>query len=384
MKLSKLVLTAAALAAGALTVNPAVAQIKVGVLHSLTGSASAQGITQKQAIELAVPSTIGGEKVTLVIMDDATDPAIAARNAKKLIEQDGVDLIIGPTATPSSIATAQAATAAKVPHFPGAPVSLGDARDEWLFNVPPPPVKWILPAIRDMKKRGVKTVGFLGFSDAWGDVSLKALQAHAEAGGYKIVADERYARADTTVTGQVLRLMAAKPDAIFMGVAGSPGVLGNVAIKERGYTGPIYNGNGVFNNTFLTLGGPTINGVHAVIGAIGLPDSLPDSDPRKPVVQDFLKRYTALHGKDSADAIAGYGYDAAVLAVKALEKAVASKAKPGTPAFREALAAGMRDLKKVPGVHSIYTFDDPKFPWGVGDDATFLVKVANGKWAAAE
>lgn len=189
---------------------PAMAQIKVGIILALSGSAASQGIPQKQALELAIPREIGGQKVTSIIMDEASDPAIAARNAKKLVEEDKVDVIIGGSITPSSIAVAQITSTAQIPFLPNAPVRFGDSRDEWLFNVPPPPIKWIVPTVKEIKKRGVKTVGFLGFSDAWGDITLKALQSHAEDGGYKIVAEERYARADTSITGQVLRLMAAR------------------------------------------------------------------------------------------------------------------------------------------------------------------------------
>lgn len=370
-------------AAGFMTLSTAVqADVSIGIVHSLTGSASAQGVPQKQAIELALPAEIGGEKVRVIVMDDATDPTIAARNATKLIEDDKVDLIIGPTITPSAISIAQVATAARIPYLPAAPVKLGDARDEWIFNVPPPPEKWIIPVIADFKKRGVKTVGFLGFSDAWGDITLAALKQYADEGGYEIVADERYARADTSVTGQVLRLVSANPDAIFLGVSGAPGVLGNLAVKER-YQGPIFNSNGVFNATFLTLGGAELEGVHAVIGAIGIADQLPDSEPRKAVALDFIAKYNEKHGPGTADAISGFGYDSGLIATAAIESAL-TKAKPGTPEFRTAVVEGLRAIDRLPGAHSFYTFADPRWPWGVGDDAAFLVKVEGGKWTLSD
>jgi len=381
---SKLAVLASATALSTLTlIGPAMAQIKIGIVHSLSGSAASQGIPQKQAIELAVPKEIGGQKVTLVVLDEASDPSIASRSTRKLIDEDKVDVIIGPTTTPGAIAMAQIASSAKIALLPAAPVSLGDARDEWLFNVPPPPMKWIIPTVKDMKNRGVKTVGFLGFSDAWGDINLKALQAYAEEGGYKIVAEERYARADTSVTGQVLRLMAAKPDAIFLGVSGTAGVLANVAVSERRFAGPIYNSNGVFNGDFLKLGGAALEGVYGTIGAIAVGEGLPDTEPRKPVVREFVEKYNAAHGAGKADAISGFGYDSGILVTQAIEKAL-PKAKPGTPEFRAAVAQGMRDLNRIPGTHSIYTFADPAWPWGVGDDAAFLVTVKGGKWVLAK
>ncbi|KQZ46657.1 hypothetical protein ASD54_21845 [Rhizobium sp. Root149] len=374
-----------ALVAGVLAASFGVAsaEVKVGVIHALSGSAASQGISQNQAIQIAIPKEIGGEKVRLVILDDAGDPAIATRNAKKLIEEEKVDVLLGPTTTPAAIAIAQVASSSKIALLPAAPVTLGDARDEWLFNIPPPPMKWIVPIIGDMKKRGVKTVGFIGFSDAWGDISLKALQSFAEQGGYKIITDERYARSDTSVTGQVLRVIGAKPDAVFLGVSGSPGVLANVTLNERGYAGPIYNGNGIFNKDFLSLGGSAIEGIFASVGAIAVGDQLPDNEPRKAVVRDFFNKFNSTYGKDKADAISGFGYDSGLLATQAIEKAL-KKAKPGTPEFRVAVRDGMREIDRLPGTHSIYTFADPKWPWGVGDDATFLVTVKGGNWTLAK
>ncbi|MBA4222536.1 MAG: branched-chain amino acid ABC transporter substrate-binding protein [Methylobacterium sp.] len=359
------------------------AEIKIGIAHSLSGPAASQGLPQKQAIELALPAEIGGEKVRIVVLDDATDPSVAARNAKKLIDEEKVDVILGPTATPSAIAMAQIAAAAGVPIMPGAPVSLRDARDAWLFNVPPPPSKWIIPVAADMKRRGIKTVGFLGFSDAWGDICLAALKEQAEKLGIRITAEERYARADTSVTGQVLKLLAAKPDAIFLGVSGTAGVLGNISVVERGYTGPIYNSNGIFNGDFLTLGGKPLEGIFGTIGAIAIPDSLAESEPRKAVVVDFLRKYDERYGKGKADAISGFGYDTGLIVSAAMAKALAY-ATPGTPEFRAAIAAEIRKLQRLPGTHSIYNYSDPTWPWGVGDDATFLVKVEKGKWVLAK
>ncbi|HWK67252.1 MAG TPA: ABC transporter substrate-binding protein [Rhizobiaceae bacterium] len=381
--ISRLVSLTTACAIGALVLaSPALADVKVGVVYSLSGPAASQGIALKNAVELAIPAEIGGEKVNVIVLDDASDPSVASRNARKLVEGDNVDIVIGPSTTPTAIAIAQITSAAKVVLMPTAPVKLGDGRDEWIFNVPPPPAKWMIPTITDMKKKGVKTVGFLGFSDAWGDINLSTLQAFAKDAGFEVVADERYARADTSVTGQVLRLVSKNPDAIFLGVSGSAGVLGNVAIVERGYKGPIYNSNGVFNKDFLSLGGAAIEGVHANIGAIAVAESLPDSEPRKAVALDFIAKYNAKYGEGVVDAVSGFGYDSGLLATQAIERALAS-AKPGTAEFRSAIATELRKLNQVPGVHSIYTFADPKWPWGVGDDAAFLVTVKDGKWILA-
>lgn len=381
--ISRLVTLTTACAIGALAlVSPALAEIKIGVVYSLSGPAASQGIALKNAVELAIPAEIGGEKVSLIVLDDASDPSVASRNARKLVESDNVDIIIGPSTTPTAIAIAQVTSAAKLVLMPTAPVKLDDARNEWIFNVPPPPAKWMLPTIADMKKRGIKTIGYLGFSDAWGDINLSTLQDFAKEAGFEIVADERYARADTSVTGQVLRLVSQNPDAIYLGVSGSAGVLANVAVVERGYQGPIYNSNGVFNKDFLTLGGSALEGVFANIGAIAVAESLPDSEPRKAVALDFVAKYNAKHGEGSVDAVSGFSYDSGLLAAQAIEKALAT-AKPGTPEFRASIATELRNLKQVPGVHSIYTFEDPKWPWGVGDDAAFLVTVKDGKWALA-
>lgn len=357
------------------------AEIKVGAIFSLTGSAAAQGIPQQQALELGLPAEIGGEKVTTIVLDDASDPAVAVRNARKLIEEDKVDVIIGPVLTPNCVAVAQVTSEAGVPHFTLAPVDLGADRNGFLFVVPPPPKMTMYPNVLDMKKRGVKTVGYLGFSDSWGDATLAALKGHAEEGGYTIVAEERYARSDTSVTGQVLRLLSANPDAVVLGVAGTPGVVGNVTIVERGFTGPIYNTNGVFNAEFLTLGGAELEGVHGTTGAINVWQALPDSEARKAVSKQYAESFLAKFGKGSYE-YGGFTYDAALVAAAGAELAV-KEAKPGTPEFRKALAASIRTLKQLPGVHSTYTYSDPTSPFGAGPDAAFLVQVHDGKWVMA-
>jgi len=159
----------------------------------------------------------------------------------------------------------------------------------------------------------VKTVGYIGFSDTWGDLVYNALQSLAPAGGYKIVTNERYGRQDTSVTGQVLKVMAANPDAVVVGGSGSPGATPHIALAERGYKGPIYHNHGTVNRAFIDAGKKSVEGAVAPTGALIVPEELPANFPTKAVSSDFTKRYEAAFGAGSRNAFAGYSYDGVLL-----------------------------------------------------------------------
>lgn len=371
------------LAAGLATfAGTAWADINIGVVAPLSGAAAAQGGPSKTGMELAIPTEIKGQKVNVIVLDDSSDPAVANRNTQKLISEYHVDVILGNIATPSSLAMANLTTAAKVPQISIAPISFGDERDAFIFNIPAPPRVWIVPIAEDMVKRGVKKVGFIGFSDPWGDMTLAALKEQAELHGFEIVAEERFARADTSVSGPILKLLSQSPDAVFIGGAGTPAALPNLALKERGFAGPIYNTNGIFNKDFNKLVGSGVNGINGVNGAVAVAGDLPDSEPRKAVALDFIKKYDDKVGANSWDAGAAFGYDAGLIVAAALEKA-ADHAEPGTEAFRAAVADGIRQLKDFPGAHSIYNFTDPKHPWGVDGSSVLLLQFEDGQWHLA-
>jgi len=353
------------------------ADIKIGVDLALTGPNASLGIPYRKGLD-AFPKEIGGENVSLIILDDGSDPSTAVKNAQKLINDEKVDLLIGPSSTPAVFAIAPVASSAHVPQIALSPVELGAKEAEWVVTIPQPGSIWIQPILKDMAKRGVKTVAFIGFSDPWGDLCFNSLKNAAPAYNIEIVADERYARTDNTVTGQVLKVLSKKPDAVFVGGSGSPGALPHLALAERRWKGPTYASPAIFNKDFLRLGGAAVENVMAATGPVGAYDQLPDSNPIKAVSAEFTKWYETANGEGSANGFAAYSYDAAKIFAKAAPLAL-SRAKPGTQAFRDALRAALREAKEIVGTQGIYNFK-PDTAYGVDERSVVLVKAEKGTW----
>jgi branched-chain amino acid transport system substrate-binding protein len=312
------------------------------------------------------------------VLDDASDPSTAVRNAQKLISDEKIDILFGPGNTPAIFAVAPVATAAKVPEISLSPVDLTGAEAEWVIAVPQPGDIWIQPIVKDMVKRGVKTAAFIGFSDPWGDLCFNAFKAAADKAGIQIVAQERYARSDNSVTGQVLKMLSKKPDAVFVGASGTPGALPHLALADRHWSGPTYGSPAIFNKDFLRVGGAAVENVMAVTGPIGAYDQLPDSNPIKAVSAQFVKAYEAANGAGSSNGFAAYAYDAGEI-FKAAAPAALAKGKPGTQAFRDAFREAIRNTKDVVGTQGIYNFKSGT-PYGVDDRSVILVSVDKGSW----
>jgi branched-chain amino acid transport system substrate-binding protein len=358
-------------------VGPAQADIKIGVVLALTGPNSSLGIPYRKGLDL-MPKEVAGEKVQMIYLDDASDPSTAVRNAQKLITEDNIDLLIGGSNTPSSQAMAAVTAREKVQQISVAPASYPADNSHWLIAVPQPANLWVGALVKDMLKRKVKTVAFIGFSDPWGDICYNAIKEVGEKNGLQIVTNERYARADTSVTGQVLKIIAAKPDAVLVGGSGTPGALPHIALAERNYTGPVYVTPGVFNQDFLRIGGKSVEDAIGVTGPIGAYQQLPDNNPIKKVSADFIKKYEDINGKGSWNSFAAFAYDALLVVENAIPVAL-KKAKPGTPEFRAALRDAIHAMQEVPGTNGVYAFKDGS-SYGVDDRSVILVQVKNGDW----
>jgi len=371
-------LFAALALAGAFAATAANAEITIGVSLGSTGPGSSLGIPYKNAFQL-VPKTLGGEPVKYIILDDESKPDNAAKNARKFASEDKVDAMMGSNGVPSAVAMIQVAAESKTPMIALTPVPpLAADRSHWTFVVPQTTELMMSAVVDRMKARGVKTVGYIGFSDTWGDLVYNALQTLAPSGGYKIVTNERYGRADTSVTGQVLKVMAANPDAVVVGGSGSPGATPHIALAERGYKGPIYHNHGTVNLPFIQTGKKSVEGAVAPTGALIVAEELPANFPTKAVSLDFVKRYESAFGAGSRNAFAGYSYDAVLLLNAAVPVAL-KKAKPGTPEFREALRSALESVKDVFGTHGVYTMSASNHN-GLDERARVLVQVENGQW----
>lgn len=376
MKAFALPVLAAAMLAAAPVLSSA--EVRVGVTVGSTGPGASLGIPYRNGFDI-LPDTLGGEPVRYFILDDATDPTNAARNARRLIEEDKVDLLLASSSTPSSTAVSEVAQQFKVPQISLSPVAINAIQNNpWVFSVAQP-VSVMMGAVVDhIKANGGKTIGYIGFGDSWGDLVLAGTRANTEQEGLTIVAEERYGRVDTSVAGQVLKLMSARPDAVVMGGSGTPGALPHVALRDRGYQGPIYHNHGVINRDFLRVGGKALEGGFAPTGPVMVAEQLPDDNPIKKVALDFSKAYEGKFGEGSRNAFSAYTYDAYLIADAAVAKAK-EKAKPGTAEFRQALRDAIENTREVVGTHGIYTMS-PTDHIGVDERAAVLVRITDGNW----
>lgn len=369
------------LLATALTVGfagAAVAQeVTIGLTMGTTGPGASLGIHYKNAFQL-MPKTIGGYPVKFIILEDKSDPTEAAQNARQLITEDKVDAFMGSVSVPSTTQLAQIANELKTPLMALSPVFLPPEKLEWTFVVPQPTTLMMSAVVDHMKAKGVKTVGYIGFSDSWGDIVLKSLEQVAGPDGIKIISNERYARADTSVTGQVLKVMASDPDAVVVGGSGTGGALPHIGLVERGYKKQIYHNHGTVNREFIKVGGKAVEGAIAPTGPLIVAEDLPADNPVKKVALDFITRYEQTFGNGTRNGFAGYSYDGFLLLDAAVPIA-AKKAKPGTPEFRQALRDALENVKNIVGTHGVYNIT-PKDHNGLDQRARVLVRVENGEW----
>ncbi len=308
-------LAVAALAVAGVTA-PARADVNVGVTLSATGPAASLGIPEKNTFEI-LPTTIAGEKINWIILDDASDTTKAVTNTRKLITEDKVDVVIGSTITPNSLAMVDIVSEAEVPMISMAAsariVDPGNPKTKWVFKTPQSDALMADAIAINMKANGVKTMGYIGFADAYGEGWLNEIKNSARTAGIKVVAEEKYNRNDTSVTGQVLKLVSANPDAILIGAAGTPGATPQKELVARGYKGKIYQTHGVANPDFLRVVGKDGNGTILPIGPMLVYEQLPDSNPLKKSAAEYITKYEAKYGKDSRSTFGGHAWDAYVL-----------------------------------------------------------------------
>jgi branched-chain amino acid transport system substrate-binding protein len=359
----------------------AAADIKIGVIASSTGVTAVVGIPQKNTVAL-LPAEIGGQKIEYIVLDDASDPTNAVTNLKKLLTEHKVDALIGPTTTPAALAMLDFVAEAKVPLLTtvgsSALVVPMDDKKHWVFKTTQNDDLIAEAVLAHMSANGIKSVGFIGFNDPYGENWFKVFSPMAEKAGIKITASERFTRTDQSVTGQALKLLAAKPDAVFIAATGGPAVLPQAALLEKGYKGKIYQTHGVATNDFIRIGGTKVEGTLMAGGPMLVADDLPASNPIKAVAQGYIKAYDAKFGAGSTSTFGANTYDAGLLLQKAIPEAL-KKAKPGSAEFRAALRDALEQTKEVVGAQGIFTMSAQNHN-GMDNRARVMMTVKNGRW----
>lgn len=360
----------------AFTVNAAqAADITIGVTVSATGPGAALGAPQKSTAEL-FPQAIAGKKISWIVLDDATDPTNASKNVSKLIAEHKVDALIGSSTTANTAAIADAAVEAKIPLMALAPIELPPAKDRWLFKMPQNNNVMGKALVEHMVANKVRSLGIIAFADVYGDLWINAMNPMLAAAGIKLSVVERYNRTDTSVTGQVFKVLAGRPDAVLVVGGGTPAALPHATLVDRGYKGQIYQTHGAPSAAFLRVGGKKVEGGIFVAGPLLAWEQLPDSVPSKKTIDAYVKNYEAKFGAGTVSSFGGHMWDAWALLESALPKAL-KQAEPGTETFRVALRDALEATRDVPGVHGVYNMS-PTDHFGHDERARVLLRVENG------
>ncbi len=379
MQHSKIVLAAVI---GLMTTASAWADIKVGVVLSTTGPAASLGIPEKKTVEL-FPKEIAGQKVEYIFQDDRSDPTEAVKVTKKLIDEDKVDVVIGASTTPSSLAMINVVGEAKVPN-----VSIASGRNvvfpvegnrKWVVNSVQTTGLMARRTIQYMLQSKIKTVGFIGFDNALGEDWWNNFSKDAKSAGIDIVANERFDPTATSVTGQILHIMAAKPQAVLIAASGTPAALPERGFKQVGYKGQIFQTHGVANPDFLRVCGADCNGTILSVSPGVVAAQLPADSPIKQSTMKYAQTYEGAYGRNTLSQFSAGAWDVGVLLEHAIPIAL-KKAQPSNLVeFRAALRDALEGLKDIAGAQGIYNMS-PSNHNGLDDRAVVMVKIENHSW----
>lgn len=353
------------------------AELKIGVTLSLTGPASGLGIPMQNALKLW-PQTIAGQRVTLIVHDDATDPTKGVQNVRRFVSEEKVDLVLGSSTTPVAIAIADVAAESRTVQLSLSPAVLPAGRDAWTFRIPHANAVMATAVVGHMKKHGVKTVGFLGYTDAYGEVWLQDMRARLESAAIRLVGVERFARPDTSVTGQAIKLAAANPDAILVVASGSGAAMPHLALLDRGYKGRVYQTHAAATRDLMRVGGKAVNGAYVSSAAAIVAEQLPPDHRLKAAAMRFATTYDKAYGPGSRNALAAHGWDAYLILEKVLPAAL-KLARPGTPAFRVALKEALESTRDIVVTGGVLNYT-PQDHWGYGENDGEIMKIVADDW----
>jgi branched-chain amino acid transport system substrate-binding protein len=368
----------------ALPGSPAVAEtseITIGITITTTGPAAALGIPERNALEF-VPKEIAGVPMKVIVLDDGGDPTNATTNARRFVTESKADIIMGSSTTPPSVAVSNVANEAGIPHFGLAPFPITPERAKWSVDMPQPVPIMGKVLYAHMKAHNVKTVGYIGYSDSYGDLWFNDFKNQGVPMGMTLVDEERFARPDTSVTGQVLKLVAANPDAVLVGASGTAAGLPQTELRDRGYKGLIYQTHGAASMDFIRIAGKAAEGVIMASGPVMSPETQADSALTKKPGLALVTAYEAKFGPNSRSQFAGHSYDAFEVLKRVIPVALKT-AKPGTPEFREAIRQAFLTEREIPASQGVYNFTE-KDRYGLDDRSRIILTVKDGKYVPAQ
>jgi branched-chain amino acid transport system substrate-binding protein len=356
-------------------------EITIGITLTTTGPGAALGIPERNALEF-VAKEIGGVPLKVIVLDDGGDPTNATTNARRFVTESKADIIMGSSTTPPTIAVSNVANEVGIPHIGLSPFPITPERMKWSVSMPQPIPIMGKVLYQHMKAHNIKTVGYIGYSDSYGDLWFNDFKSQGVAMGMTLVDEERFARPDTSVTGQVLKLVAANPDAVLIGASGTAAGLPQTELRARGYTGLIYQTHGAASMDFIRIAGKAAEGVLMASGPVMDPEDQPDSALTKKPGLVLDKAYEAKYGPNSRSQFAGHSFDAFLVLERIIPVALKT-AKPGTPEFREAIRQALLTERDIAASQGVYNFTD-KDRYGLDDRSRILLTVKDGKYVLAQ
>src|SRR5580692_9335794 len=363
---------------------PATAQtneITIVITLTTTGPGAALGIPERNALDF-VTKEIAGVPLKVIVLDDGGDPTNATTNARRFVTESKADVIMGSSTTPPTIAVSNVANEAGIPHFGLSPFPITPERTKWSVDMPQPVSIMGKVLYEHMKKHNIKTVGYIGYSDSYGDLWFNDLKKQGEGMGLQVVDEERFARPDTSVSGQVLKLVAANPDAILIGASGTAAALPQTELRDRGYKGLIYQTHGAASMDFIRIAGKAAEGVIMASGPVMSPETQPDSALTKKPGLALVTAYEAKFGSNSRSQFAGHSFDAFEVLKRVIPVALKT-AKPGTPEFREAIRQAFLSEREIAASQGVYNWTE-KDRSGLDDRSRIILTVKDGKYVPAK
>lgn len=368
----------------ALGATPAQAQVKIGVITSATGPTAMVGIPQKNAVAL-LPKKIGDYSVDYISLDDGSDPTQTVTSFRKLVSEQHIDAFIGPTGSPNAMGILQFVAESGTPML--APVGTAEVvlpmtpEKQWVFKTTQNTDIIATALVDHMLRHNVKTLGFIGFNDAYGEDWLNVFSRLSKENGIDIIATERYQRSDSSVTGQALKIRSANPDAVLVAGTGTAAVLPQATLVKQGYKGTFYQTHGAALPAFLKLGGKEVEDTILAASLMLVLPEIDDSNPSKAIAEDFVQRYEALYNERPATFGANV-YDAGLLLERAIPEA-AKTAQPGTREFRAALRDALESTRELVATQGVYNMT-PEDHSGFDERGRELITIKNGEWRLAE
>lgn len=357
-------------------------EINIGVILSTTGAQADMGIPPRNAVAL-LPKTFSGRKINYIVIDDASDPTTANIAAKKLITKHNVDLILGTTLTPTSLAIIDdAATSGTVVISQAGSMRIIHPMDEkrrWVFKVTQNDDDLINAMVKYMKSKNVKTVAWIGFNNAYAEAWWDVFKDIAEANSISVTTKETYNPTDTSTTAQALRAIGTRPDAVLIVAAGLPAATPHLALIASGYRGMIMHSHGSVGSAFLTVGGKAVEGALAVTGLISVPDQISLKNVSAKGAVKFTQLFESTYGVGSGANKAAFTWDSWKLVENALPMAL-SRAEPGTSEFRLALRNALENTKNLVLVQGVMSLSPSSHRGWINSGSVVVVRATNGQW----